>query len=429
MNPLHRNDRPGRFPDSWYAATCDLPAERPTLKGARRADVAIVGAGYTGLWAAKTLAERGFDTVVLDAHRAGWGASGRNGGQVHGGWNVGMRDLARRIGPDAARAAWDLSVEAVDMVRDFAADRPDVLFREGLIEGRWTDAGVRALHQGARVLGDEYGARTEPLDRDAFRAICPSPVYRGGLLDSRSGHLHPLRYAFALARAAEEAGATIHERSEVHAIDGTTLRTGQGRVEADHVILAGNGYLPGLHRDVSARVMPINSFIAATEPLGDRAVEVLRRDVAVADDKFVVNYFRLSHDRRLLFGGRESYSLGFPRDILPALRKRMLTLFPSLRDVAITHHWGGTLGITMTRLPMVRRIGPASIAAAGFSGHGVALAGLAGRAAALAIAGQAERLDVLSRLPTGRFPGGAVARAPLLALGMTWYSLRDRLGI
>jgi gamma-glutamylputrescine oxidase len=212
-------------------------------------------------------------------------------------------------------------------------------------------------------------------------------------------------------------------------IDGTQLVTPGGTVQAGHVILAGNGYLPDLDRRYAARVMPINSFIAATAPLGNRAAEVLRRDIAVADSKFVVNYFRLSEDQRLLFGGRESYSIGFPGDILTALRARMLRLFPTLADVEITHHWGGTLGITMTRLPYVTRLGPTTLAAGGFSGHGVALSGLAGRVMAEAVAGQAERMDLFGSLPTPPFPGGSAARAPLLTLAMSWFSLRDRLGI
>jgi gamma-glutamylputrescine oxidase len=195
------------------------------------------------------------------------------------------------------------------------------------------------------------------------------------------------------------------------------------------VIFAGNGYLPDLDRKLSARVMPINSFIAATEPLGDRWTDILAKDIAVADSKFVVNYYRMSEDRRFLFGGRESYTLGFPSDITTKLRQRMLSLFPQLGDVEISHVWGGTLGITMTRLPVVMRIAPNALAASGFSGHGVALSGFAGRVMAEAIAGQAERFDTLAKLPGMPFPGGTTLRAPLLTLAMTWFSLRDRLGI
>ncbi|SLN47690.1 NAD(P)/FAD-dependent oxidoreductase [Roseisalinus antarcticus] len=430
MNPLHRNDRPGTYPASWYADTAEIAPERPPLKGAITADVAIVGAGYTGLSAALTLARHGLKVVVLEAHRAGFGASGRNGGQVSAGFNKDPAWLAARLGADTARHLWDLGLDAVSLVRQLCADHaPEARFTPGVLHGVWSGAGARDERRHGEWLAERYGYETEYLDREAFRAICPAPVYAGGLLDMNAGHVHPLRLVLGLAQAAEAAGVVIHERSEVHGVDAGTVRTGQGRVEATHVILAGNGYLPGLSRRYAARIMPINSFIAATEPLGARAQEVLTRDIAVADDKFVVNYFRLSEDKRLLFGGRESYSIGYPTDILTALRARMETLFPQIKGAEITHHWGGTLGITMTRLPFVGRLDDRTLAAGGFSGHGVALSCLAGQVMAEAIAGRTGALDTLQKLPVPAFPGGAAFRAPLLTLAMTWFSLRDRLGL
>lgn len=430
MNPLYRNDKPGAFPESWYAATADIPAPRPALDGDRRADVAIIGAGYTGLSAALHLAARGFDVVVLEAHRAGFGASGRNGGQVGTGFNKDQIWLEKRLGHDAARQLWDLTVEAKALTRDLvAAHAPEARYRPGVLQGEWTDGGTREAHDYAEWLERNYGYTTTPLDRDAAQAICPATVYQGGVLDMDAGHLHPLRYALGLARAAEAAGATIFEQTEALSAADGVIKTRSGQVTADSVIVAGNGYLPEIVSDVPSKVMPINSFIAATEPLGDLAKTVLTQDVAVADDKFVVNYFRLSEDQRLLFGGRESYSIGFPTDILTALRARMVRLFPSLHDTRIDYHWGGTLGITMTRLPLLARLDDKTIAAGGFSGHGVALTGLAGKIMAEAVAGQAERMDLLSTLPVPRFPGGRTTRAPLLTLAMTWYALRDRLGV
>lgn len=433
MNPLHRNDRPGMYPPSWYAASSDPGPIRPALEGDVTADVAILGAGYTGLWAALTLARRGFRVVVVEAHRAGWGASGRNGGQVGTGFNRSQRELEGRIGAGPARAVWDLAEEAKAQLRDFCATHaPEARYLPGVAHGEYSATEAGAVRADVDHLAQRYGYdRIEVLGRDAFRALVKSPKYQGGILDRGAGHVHPLRYALALARAAEAAGAVIHEGSEVTAIDHgprPALRTARGRVTADHLILAGNGYLPPLERSIAARVMPINSFIAATEPLPDRWQEVLTQDIAVADSKFVVNYFRFSEDRRFLFGGRESYTLGFPRDIAGPLVRRMEALFPQLRGVRIDHVWGGTLGITMSRLPHIARIAPNVLSGAGFSGHGVALSGIAGRAMAEAVAGQAERLDALARLPVGPFPGGAALRAPLLTLAMTWYGLRDRLG-
>ncbi|TNC71602.1 NAD(P)/FAD-dependent oxidoreductase [Rubellimicrobium roseum] len=434
-DPLTRNDPvPGAYPASWYAASAQVSEARGSLKGSHRADVAIVGAGYTGLWAAKTLAERGLKPVVLEAHRVGWGASGRNGGQVGSGTNWHQKQLEARIGRDAARAVWDICEDGKRQLRDFiAAEAPDARYLPGVAHGEYSAAEARESRKNAEHLATHYGYnQVEVLDRDAFRALVKSPRYVGGVLDRGAGHVHPLRYALALARAAERAGAVIHEGSIVLGIDKgqpATLRTKDGELKADHVILAGNGYMPDLEPQVAARVMPINSFIGATEPLPDHWQDVLAQDIAVADSKFVVNYFRFSEDRRFLFGGRESYGLGFPKDIGGPLRKRLADLFPQLSGARIEHVWGGTLGITMTRLPLLLRVAPNILSGGGFSGHGVALSGIAGRAMAEAILGQAGRFDALATLPTPRFPGGAMARGPLLTLAMTWYALRDRLGV
>lgn len=434
MNPLHRNDRRGEHPPSWYAESTEIPPARPALQGDVQADVAILGGGFTGLWAAKVAAERGLRVVLLEAHRVGWGASGRNGGQVGTGYNRSQRELETRMGADNARLVWDLAEESKTQLRDFCAtEAPDAHYLPGVVHGEYDVREMRHASADADHLARSYGyEEIEILDRDTMQALVKSPKYQGGTLDRGAGHVHPLRYAIALARSAEAAGAVIHEGSEVIALEHgprPVLRTAAGRVMADHVILAGNGYLPLIERQVSSHVMPINSFIAATEPLPDRWQEVLAEDIAVADSKFVVNYFRFSEDRRFLFGGRESYTIGFPRDIAGPLRHRMESMFPQLRGVRFDHVWGGSLGITMTRLPHVARIAPNVLSGAGFSGHGVALAGIAGRVMAEAVAGQAGRFDAIARLPVPRFPGGAAFRAPLLTLAMTWFSLRDRLGI
>jgi gamma-glutamylputrescine oxidase len=430
MNPLYRNDRPGVFPESYYAATSDIPAPRPPLDGDARADLAVIGAGYTGLSTALHAAGKGLKVLVIDAHRVGFGASGRNGGQVGTGWNKDQHWLEKRLGRDDARKLWDLTVEAKALTRDLAAAHaPDAGYKPGVFHGEWTEKGAKEAAVYSRWLSETYGYQTEVLDREAVQGVCRTDVYKGGVLDWDAGHIHPLRYCLGLARAAEAAGATIHEGTEAIRLEEGAVVTTSGTIRADHIVIAGNGYLPYINPFVSARVMPINSFIAATEPLGDRADEILPKDVAVADDRFVVNYFRLSQDRRLLFGGRENYGLGFPTDILTALRARMLRLFPQLDGVGIDYHWGGTLGITTHRLPMVRRINRTTLAAGGFSGNGVALTGLTGKILAEAVAGQAGRFDLMSSLPVPSFPGGAAARAPLLTLAMTWFSLRDRLGL
>lgn len=434
MNLLYANDQRGAYPPSWYAATATPLAPFAPLKGAQKADVCVIGAGYTGLSAALHLAQAGRDVVLLDAQRVGFGASGRNGGQLGSGQRMEQDALENLVGDAAAAKLWDLAEDAKALVKSLIKDHAiDCHLKPGVAWTGSSSSEVRHLHDYAAHLARTYGYdQIETLDHAALHSVCPSPDYRGGILDMGAAHLHPLNYALGLARACAAAGVRIHERSAVHAIDeGTTatVRTDAGHVVADHVILACNGYLGGLNRRVAARVMPINNFIAATEPLGDRIKDVLPRDVAVADSRFVVNYFRLSHDGRLLFGGGESYGYRFPADIAAKVRKPMSVVFPTLKDVKIDYAWGGTLGITMKRLPYLTRQGKNMLSASGYSGHGVGTATHAGQLMARAIEGDGDGFDTLAALPSTPFPGGPAARAPLLVLAMSWYALRDRLGL
>ena len=432
MNLLFANDKAGEYPQSYYAATRADLAPFPELRGATRADVCIIGGGYTGLSAALHLAQRGMDVVLLEAHRVGFGASGRNGGQVGSGQRLEQDELEKLVGLDRARQLWALSEEAKGMVKSLVREHAmPCTFHNGIAHACWSESEVAHSRAHAEKMARDYGyTAIETLDRDAFQAIVPSPVYKGGDIDRDAGHVHPLNYAIGLAKAATAAGARIHEGAHVHHIQHgakPVVQTGKGRVECDHVILACNGYLGGLDDHVAARVMPINNFIIATEPLGDHAAGVLRENVAVADTKFVVNYWRLSDDNRLLFGGGESYGYRFP-DIVRTVRKPMLEVYPHLKDLRIDYAWGGTLAITMNRMPCFARVKPNVLSASGYSGHGVAMATLAGRLLAEATAGQAERFDVMASVPTHRFPGGPGMRWPLLVLAMSWYSMRDRLG-
>lgn len=435
MDLLTANDRPGTYPASWYAASVPLPVPRSPLAGAVRADVAIVGAGYTGLSAALHLARKGLRVVVLEAQRAGFGASGRNGGQVGSGQRVEVDRLEAEFGRDTARQLWNLGEEAKALVRELLENYAiDCDWRDGIVHAMATDRAVAASHRLAEKLACDYDyGHLVSLDRDGLAAIVASPLYRGGVLDEGAGHLDPLRYALGLAAAAEKEGAILHEGSRVLALDehagGVRLRTAGGSVEAGQVILAGNGYMGNLAPQVAARVMPINNYMVATAPLGTMARQVLTRDVAVADSHFVVNYFRLTPDGRLLFGGGESYGYRFPRDIAGLVRRPMSRVFPQLAGVEITHAWGGTLAITRSRLPHLVRLSPRMASASGYSGHGVALASLAGRLLAEAATGSSEGFDLLRRLPAARFPGGTALRSPLLALAMSWFALRDRLGV
>ena len=434
MNLLFSNDRRGTYPDSYYAATATPLPECPSLRGEVTADVCIIGGGYTGLSAALELAQTGMSVVLLEAHRVGFGASGRNGGQLGSGQRVDQMALEKMVGPDHARTLWDMGEEAKALVKSLIAKHKiDCGIKPGVAWVASKASDVADLHSYARHMQAQYGYdQIEVLDQSAMSDLCGSPDYKGGVLDHDAAQLHPLKLALGLARAAQGAGAQIFENSHVHHVQKgakPVVQTDAGRVVADHVILAGNGYLGGLEPKVAARVMPINNFIVATEPLGDRARDVLSRDVAVADSRFVINYFRLSEDGRLLFGGGESYGYKFPKDIRAVVSKPMLEIFPHLSDVKIDYAWGGTLAITRKRMPYLTRPAANILSASGYSGHGVGTAIHAGQLMAQAIKGQAAGFDALASVSLPPFPGGSAFRSPLLALAMSWFALRDRVGL
>ncbi|SLN16154.1 NAD(P)/FAD-dependent oxidoreductase [Pseudooctadecabacter jejudonensis] len=429
MDLLTANDRQGAYPASYYAATATPLDPFPTAKGAIACDVCVVGGGYSGLSAALHLAQAGMDVVLLDAQRVGFGASGRNGGQVGTGQRIGQDDLEKIAGLEHARALWGLSLESVHLVRDLIAKHDMACgWSDGIIEADHRAKFVPHSHAYADKLRTEYDYDLiRPIDREEMRSLVGSPAYHGGTLDMGGGHLHPLRYALGLARAAQDAGVRIFENSKVIEVkNNANVTTQASEINAQYVVMGCNGYLGALNDTVATRVMPINNFIAATAPLDDPRA-IIRGNHAVADSKFVINYFRLSDDDRLLFGGGESYGYRFPRDIAATVRKPMSEIFPQLKEVQIDYAWGGTLGITMNRLPHFARLSDRVLSISGYSGHGVAMATLGGKLAAEAVQGQAERFDLFSTLPSPRFPGGPRLRTPLLALAMIWYSLRDRL--
>ena len=432
MNLLYANDRRGEFPPSYYAATALGARDFAPLRGEVRADVCVIGAGYTGLSAALHLAQGGAKVVVLEAHRVGFGASGRNGGQVGSGQRQDQDWLETRYGIERAHRLWDMAQDAKALVKSLIVQHNmPVPFAHGVAHAARSTASFVHEVANAEKLARDYGySDIDILKGDDFAALVPSPAYVGGGLDKGAGHIHPLNFALGLGNAAAGAGAQIYGQSPVHSItkgQQSVVQTDHGRVVCDTVILATNGYSTGLTRQTAARVMPINNFIIATEPLGAEAAKVLGQNIAVADDRFVVNYWRLSDDGRLLFGGGESYGYRFP-DIIPTVMKPMLQVYPHLRDVRIDYAWGGTLAITPSRMPYAARLGNV-LTTSGYSGHGVALATMAGKLMAQAAQGRSDGFDLLTQIAPPAFPGLGALRWPMLVGAMTWYSLRDRLGL
>jgi gamma-glutamylputrescine oxidase len=425
---------PADYVNSWYAASVVRPPAAPPLQGDLRVDVCVIGGGIAGCSAALSLAERGYRVAVLESRRIGWGASGRSGGQVIYGLAVEQDQLSSLAGAQDARRIWDLSLGAIDLLKQRIARHA--------IDCDWVDGQMltavktrqwRALQDWHRELTGSLGyASARLIGNEELRALLGTERSIGGLYDTNGGHLHPLRYTLGLGRAATAAGAQFYENSamlDYRELGGRVrVRTAQGSVDCAQLVLAGNAWLGSTIPQLQRKLMTVGSYIIATEPLGEqRARELIANNAAVCDTNWILDYFRRSSDHRLLFGGRVNYSGVDLRAVGPATARHMLRVFPQLAGTRIEYAWGCLLDITLNRSPNFGRLGPNVYFLQGFSGHGVALAGLAGTLAAEAIAGTSERFDVFSRLQHRDFPGGMWLRRPALVLGMLWYRLRDLL--
>lgn len=420
--------------NSYYAATANPALVHPVLEGTVEADVCVIGAGYTGLSAALHLAQRGYKVVVLEAQRVGWGASGRNGGQVGVGQRRGQVDLEIMFGLDTAKKLWDMSVEAARLVEELIGKHKiQCDLKRGIMHLAAKRSHSQILQTDTRLLRERYGYRqVRYAGEEEVRGLVGSSRYFGAQIDSGSLQLHPLNYALGLAEAAVEAGVQFYEHSRVSGYRGgspCTIDTAKGWVRAGNIILACNGYLGSLEPRLAGKIMPINNFLLATEPLAESlAKHLIANGYALQDTLFVINYWKLSGDNRLIFGGGENYTAHFPRDIRAFVRKSMLRVYPQLADTRIEYGWGGTLAITRNRLPHLGRLEPNVYYSQGYSGHGVPTATFAGKLIAEVISGTEERFDMLARIPTPAFPGGTLLRWPGLVAGMLYYNLRDKLG-
>ena len=420
-------------PDSYYVATANGLVERPSLEGDLVADVCVIGGGFTGLSAALNLAEMGMSVVLLEAERIGFGASGRNGGLVGSGQRKDVLEMEGAFGLDRSRQFWNFSELAKDEIRQ-RVEKHDIPC--DLQKGQLVGVHKKAYEGWPQELADALTERYEypfcrALDAEEVKEYVATEKFVEGFYDPEALTMHPLNYVLGLARAADEAGVRIFENSRVTGYtreDPAIVKTASGTVKASFVVLGCNGYLGDLEPRSAGKIMPINNFMIATEPLGEeRARELISGRFGIHDTRFVVNYFRMSEDHRLLFGGGENYRPGFPKDIAAFVRPYMLRLFPQLKDVKVDYAWGGTLSVTVNRLPHFGRLEPNVYFAQGYSGHGVSVANFAGKVIAEAISGIAGRFDAFASLPTHTFPGGTLLRYPGMVLGMLYYGLKDRL--
>jgi len=423
------------FDQSYYGATANISTQYESLSGDHHADLVVIGAGYTGLSAALRAAELGMKVIVLEEYFPGFGASGRNGGQLIPGWRWDARTLVRAFGKQRGKAIFDLSLDARDRVMARVANHAIACdLKAGHATMAWNPTHYRDLAEEAECLARDMDyADIDLLSTDEGRNVVSSALYHGGMVDKKGGHFHPLNYALGLAKAATDAGVQIFVNKRVIGVkeqkDKVWAGVEGGNVFARQAMLATDTKTAGLNRQLGGYAMPILNYNIATQPLGeDRARSLIPSDMAIADTRFVLNYFRLSADNRLIFGGGEKYLPSKPASVDDFVRKHMSQVFPDLADVKIDYRWGGAVGVSRNRLPHIGRIDGGKIwFAHGFSGHGALLTTLAGEVVAEAMAGESQAYALMSSLPSKPFPGGTLLRWPLHVAGMLYYAMRDRL--
>jgi gamma-glutamylputrescine oxidase len=418
---------------SYYAATAHRQDARPALQGSERADVCIIGAGFTGISAAIELAERGFSVIVLEGVRVGFGASGRNGGQIVNGYSRDLDVISARYGVDAGRQIGAMALEGGNIIRERVAKyniQCDLL--PGGLFTAITPKQMKGLEHHVRVWAGFGHHEFELVDKAGLAKHVRTERYVGGLIDRLGGHLHPLNLVQGEAAAAESLGARIFEDSRVVAVDtgaSPVVKTKLGEVHAKFVLVCGNAYIGELLPELGGKIMPVSTQVLATEPLGDAVVELLPSNVCVEDCNYVLDYFRRTADNRLLYGGGIVYGGQDSASIRAKIIPNMLKTFPGLKDTRIDYTWSGNFALTLTRFPQMGRLSPTVYYSHGDSGHGVTTTHLLGRILGEAVAGTAARFDVFERLPYYPFPGGKALRVPLTVLGSWYYRFRDQMGV
>lgn len=428
---LNPGTHSSEYPRSYYFASLKYPQRYPEVEGQHKAQVCVVGGGFSGMNTALELAERGYQVTLIEAYRIGWGASGRNGGQIIRGLGPDLETFRNSIGQEGIDAITQMGFEANEIVKSRIKKYAiDCDLKMGYVDVATRPRDLEGFKRSKAFLESQrYPYEAQLIDKADMQQYVGSDVYLGGLTDMGSGHLHPLNLVSGEAKAATEVGVTIYEQSPVTEIiqgDTCLVKTAKGEVAADLLVICGNAYGVGLDSTLQGQVLPAGSYIIASEPLTEEQYQrVIPGDMAVCDQRVDLDYFRLSADKRLLFGGLCTYSGRDPKSIIKALRPNMDKVFPYLKEVNIDYQWGGLIGIGANRLPQIGRLRPNVYYAQAYSGHGVNITHLAAKLIAESIHQQSSRIEVFEKVKHLRFPGGRSFRSPLLALGMSYHRLKD----
>ncbi len=419
---------------SYYAASANAAPDRPSLEARIEADVCVVGAGFTGMSSALHLAELGYKVVVLEAAKVGWGASGRNGGQIVNGYSRDLGVIEQRYGVDAARALGAMSLEGGNIIRErIAKYKIECDHRPGNVFAAFNDKQINGL-AAVKAKWEQHGHDgLEMLDAAQLREHINSDAYAGGMIDRHGGHIHPLNLVQGEATAFESLGGQIFEQTRVTQLDQSgaqpVVKTAKGEVRAQYVVLCGNAYLGDAVPELTAKVMPVSTQVIATEVLGEAVCrELMPQQTCVEDANYMLDYYRMTADHRLLYGGGTVYGGAEPDDIKSKIRPHLEKTFPSLKGITFDFAWSGNFALTLTRIPHFGQLSDKVYFAHGYSGHGVTCTHLAGKLVAEAIHGDATRFSHFSSLPYYPFPGGRLFRVPLTMAGSWWYMLRDKYG-
>ena len=426
------------YPDSYYAASSNRAVDYPELKGEITADVCVVGGGYSGLSTAIALQEKGYQVVLLEAAKIGFGASGRNGGQLVNSFSRDIDHIEKHYGQVTAQAMGDMAFEGADCIRDLIKRyNIDCDYKQGGFFAAFTDKQMKGLEQ-KKALWQKYGNdKLEMVSAKNIGEIVDTNAYVGGLVDKHCGHIHPLKLALGEAAALCSIGGKVYEQSKVIKIDevkeGLTesviVKTAKGQVTAKTLVLAGNAYMGGLSPELSKKSMPCGTQIVTTEVLPEAlAKSLIPSQYCVEDMNYKLDYYRVTADNRLLFGGGVTYGGGDPASIKRFLKPHMDKIFPAMKEYKIDYAWGGDFLLTLSRLPQLGRMGNNIYYAQGYSGHGVNTSHLAGKLLAETIHGEHSRFDVFAQLPHYNFPGGRMFKVPAVIMGAWYYGLRDKLG-